>query len=69
MSNKYGPTRGELQFRLALSVAGLIVVAAALVYRGLPSGPGGWEAIGIGTAFFGGTSVWSLWKLIRRDHS
>lgn len=69
MSKKYGPSRGELLFRLALSVVGLSGVAAALIYRGLPSGPGGWEAIGISTVFFGGTTAWSLWKLIRRDHS
>ncbi|WP_299371021.1 hypothetical protein [uncultured Tateyamaria sp.] len=69
MSNKYGPTRGDLKFRLAVSLIGLAMVAGALAYRGLPQGPGGWEAIGLGTLFFGGTLLWTLRKLIRRDHS
>ena len=69
MTNKHGPTRGDLLFRLGFSLIGLTLVGAALAYRGWPQGPGGWEAIGLGTAFFGGTLIWTLWKLIRRDHS
>lgn len=69
MAQKHGPTRGELFFRLGFSLVGLGLVAIALVMRGLPTGPGGWEAIGLGTAFFGGTFGWTLYKLIRRDHS
>ena len=45
------------------------MVGVALLYRGLPQGPGGWEAIGLGTLFFGGTFAWSFWKLIKGDHS
>ncbi|WP_223421446.1 hypothetical protein [Tateyamaria pelophila] len=66
--NKYGPTRGDLKFRLAFSIVGLVLTSGALHYRGLPDGPGGWEAIGIATLFFGGTFVWTLFKLIRKDH-
>lgn len=69
MSNKYGPTRSDLKFRLAFSVVGLGLVGAALVYRGVPTSAGGWEAIGIGIAFFGGTLAWTLRKLIKGDHS
>ncbi|WP_299146985.1 hypothetical protein [uncultured Tateyamaria sp.] len=69
MTNKYGPTRNDLKFRLGFSLIGLVLVGAALAVRGLPTGPGGWEAIGLGTAFFGGTLIWTLRKLIRRDHS
>ncbi|WP_299286527.1 hypothetical protein [uncultured Tateyamaria sp.] len=69
MTNKYGPTRNDLKFRLGFSLVGLALVGAALAFRGLPTGPGGWEAIGLGTAFFGGTLIWTLRKLIRRDHS
>ncbi|WP_299138573.1 hypothetical protein [uncultured Tateyamaria sp.] len=69
MTNKHGPTRGDLKFRLGFSLLGLALVGAALAVRGLPQGPGGWEAIGLGTLFFGGTLVWTLRKLIRRDHS
>ncbi|MEL7098026.1 MAG: hypothetical protein AAGM84_04285 [Pseudomonadota bacterium] len=68
MKNKYGPTRGDLMFRLTFSVLGLAAVIGALLYRGLPTGPGGWEAIGIATIFFGGTFAWTMWKLIKKDH-
>ena len=66
--NKYGPTRGDLKFRLAFSGVGLVLLVSAIAYRGWPKGPGGWEAIGIATVFFGGTFVWTLIKLIRGDH-
>ena len=69
MTNKYGPTRSDLIFRLGFSVAGLTLTGTALLYRGLPTGPGGWEAIGIATLFFGGTLIWTLRKLIHRYHS
>jgi len=66
--NKYGPTRGDLKFRLAFSLAGLAAVVAAIAYRGWPQGPGGWEAIGITALFFGGTTLWTAIKLIKKDH-
>ncbi|MFL4469849.1 hypothetical protein ACERZ8_08220 [Tateyamaria armeniaca] len=69
MTNKHGPTRSDLIFRLCFSLAGLVMVCAALLYRGLPTGPGGWEAIGIAVLFFGGTCGWTLWKLLKGDHS
>ncbi|MEL6451646.1 MAG: hypothetical protein AAFQ19_10320 [Pseudomonadota bacterium] len=65
MTQKYGPTRGDLKFRLGFSVVGLALVAGALVYRGLPQGPAGWEAIGISILFFGGTLIWTLLKLAK----
>lgn len=68
MTNKFGPTSADLKFRLVFSVVGLALTLGALLYRGLPTGPGGWEAIGIATLFFGGTFVWTLIKLIRKDH-
>ena len=61
--SQHGPSRGDLIFRLVFSLAGLALVGAALAYRGLPQGPGGWEAIGIATIFFGGTALWTLNKL------
>lgn len=68
MARKFGPTRGELRFRLILSGAGLVAVIAALLFRGLPTSAGGWEAIGIATLFFGGTFLYTLRKLVQRDH-
>lgn len=69
MSNKFGPTRADLKFRLIFSVCGLALVAGALLFRGLPTGPAGWEALGISILFFGGTCGWTGWKLIKGDHS
>lgn len=67
--SKYGPTKSDLKFRLIVAVLGLALTAGALVIRGLPAGPGGWEAIGIATLFFGGTLIWTLRKLIRKEYS
>ncbi|WP_299599798.1 hypothetical protein [uncultured Tateyamaria sp.] len=69
MTNKHCPTRGDLLFRFWFSLAGFSLLIGALVFRGIPQGPAGWEVIGLATLFFGGTLVWTLWKLIRRDHS
>ncbi|WP_300033559.1 hypothetical protein [uncultured Roseobacter sp.] len=66
--NRFGPSRGDLTFRAAFAVAGLAMTGFALVWRGLPQGPGGWEAIMISVVFFGGTLIWSLRRLIRRDY-
>lgn len=66
---KYGPTKAELKFRCVVGSVGLMMVAGALAYRGLPTSAGGWEAIAIGTLFFGGTLAWSIRKLLRGDHS
>jgi hypothetical protein len=63
--NPYGPTRGELKFRLAVSLAGFALMVFALVYRGIPDGPALVEVVGIAGLFFGGSAVWSavrLWK-------
>ena len=65
MANKFGPTRGELWFRMAVGVGGLGFLAYALSVRGMPSGPALFEVLGIGGVFFGGTiglSAWRLWK-------
>ena len=67
--NKYGPTRGDLKFRLWFSVAGLAMMVGVLIYRGLPRDPAGYETIALATLFFGGTFVWTLRKLIRKDYS
>jgi hypothetical protein len=66
--NKYGPTRGELQFRLAFSLAGLAFLGVAIALRGLPQGPALVEVIGVAGLFFGGTAILSARRLIRRDH-
>ena len=65
---KYGPTRGELWFRLVVSVLGLAFLAAAISLRGLPDGPALVEVVGVALALFGGTAVWTIKRLIRREH-
>lgn len=66
--NKFGPTRGELKFRLAISALGLALLLGALALRGVPTSAGGWEAVGIAGLFFGGSFAWTLRKLLRHDH-
>ena len=63
--NRFGPSRGELKFRLAASCVGLCLMMAALFLRGVPTGPAFVEVVGIAGAFFGGTAVWSLYRLYR----
>ena len=63
MTNKFGPSRKELKFRLYASLAGLVMLVTAIGLRGLPKGPAMFEVIGIAGAFFGGTFIWALVKL------
>ena len=63
MANKYGPTRGELWFRMAVGIIGFALLIAVVTARGMPSGPALVEVVGIGGVFFGGTVLWSAWKL------
>lgn len=67
--SKYGPSKKELQFRLIVSVVGLALLAAALTYRGMPQGVAVFETIGIAGVFFGGSLVWTLKKLLRKEFS
>ena len=60
-----GPPRGELWVRLAVSLAGLAMMLAALVVRGVPEGPALVEVVGIAGLFFGGSAVWCARRLWR----
>lgn len=60
--SQFGPTRGELKFRLTFSLCGLIAMVFAVAYRGI-GGIAAFEIIGIAGAFFGGTTIWSAWQL------
>lgn len=63
---KFGPSRGELWFRLVFSIAGLVLLVVAVQLRGV--GGMAWvEIVGMSTLFFGGTAIWTIRKLIRRD--
>lgn len=64
--SKFGPSRAEIKFRLWASLAGLALLAVALLVGGLPMGPAAFEIIAIAGAFFGGTFIWSLVKLRKR---
>lgn len=63
--SKYGPSRGELKFRLAvgLFICGLLVAAA--IVKGVPTGLVGVELYVVCGSFGLGTVAWSLWKLTR----
>lgn len=63
--NRFGPSRGELKFRLVVSLAGFALMLAALFARGIPKGPAIVEVVGLAGLFFGGSAIWSairLWK-------
>ena len=66
---KYAPTKADLKFRLAFSVAGLVMMVGAILYRGWPPGPAMIEILIIATAFFGGTAVWTIRKLTKGEYS
>jgi xanthosine utilization system XapX-like protein len=67
--NRHGPGRGELWFRLAFSLAGLVLVVVAGTVHGLPSGPALVEVFGIAGMFFGATAAWSAWRLFKRKQA
>ena len=61
----HGPDWGEHVFRAAFSLAGLLLLAVAAFLRGPPQGLASFEMFFIAGAFFGGSLLWSLWKLWR----
>ena len=67
--SKYGPSKADLKFRLAFSVAGLAMMVGAIAYRGMPVGPAMFEILGIASVFFGGTAIWTIRKLIKGEYS
>lgn len=67
-NRKFGPSRGELKFRLYASFAGLALMTGGLVFKGLPSGPTFFEVVVIAGGFFGGTALWAAFKLNNRDY-
>lgn len=63
---KFGPSRGELIFRLVFSLAGLALMAVALALHGV--GGIAWvEVVIMAGTFFGGTAIWTGIRLFRRD--
>jgi hypothetical protein len=65
---RFGPTRGELWFWLWTSAGGLGLVAFAILFRGLPSGPALAEVVGLAGLVFGYLGGRSIKRLIRREH-
>jgi hypothetical protein len=61
---KFGPTRGELWFRLIVSVFGLALMIVAVTARGV-QGIAWVEVVGLASVFFGGTAIWAAIRLFR----
>ena len=59
-----GPNRGEHKVRVAIGVLGLGLAAGGFALTGINS-LAAFEIILISTAFFGGTALWSAWKLYK----
>lgn len=69
LMRKFAPTRGEYLFRLLAGLCGVaLTIAAALYLRATSDAPLG-ELWIFGLGFFGGTAIWSAWKLWKGDHS
>jgi hypothetical protein len=66
VSDRFGPSRGEIKLRLAISFGGLAMLIGAYAFNGI-GGIASLEIAIIGTAFFGGSAVWCLRKLTRKD--
>lgn len=64
---KYGPSRGELWFRLIASVFGLGFVGVAIALRGVPSGPAFFELILLGGGFFVALGLFSARSLLKTN--
>lgn len=64
--SRFGPTRAELRFRLVFSLAGLALLIAAYASRGI-SGIASLEIAIFGSAFFGGSALWCIWQLRKKD--
>jgi hypothetical protein len=65
--NRFGPSRGELKLRLAISVAGLAFLIGGFLRTGI-FGIASLEIVIIGAAFFGGSALWSGWQLWTSRH-
>jgi Flp pilus assembly protein protease CpaA len=66
VSNRFGPTRAEVKLRLAISLGGLALLIGAYAFNGI-GGIASLEIAIIGTAFFGGSAVWCILRLRRKD--
>ena len=64
--SKFGPTRGEVKLRLAISLCGLALLIWAYATNGIGS-IASLEIAIIGTAFFGGSALWCIVRLTRKD--
>lgn len=62
--SKYGPTRREWKFRLAVGVFGLVLLAGAYAFNGI-NGIASLEIAIISGAFFGGSIFFSI-RALRR---
>ena len=59
----HGPKRGELLFRFCFSLAGLGLLIGAVLVRGIANSAALVEVIGIAGLFFGGSALWTGYKL------
>lgn len=60
-----GPSRKELWFRIAFSLAGLGLLGVTIALRGISNSAALVEVVGIAGLFFGGTALWSAIRLWR----
>jgi hypothetical protein len=67
--SKFAPSSAEYRFRLVAGVLGVLLTIGASVYLRATSNAHLGELWVFGLGFFGGTVIWSAWKLYKGDHS
>ncbi|MEM8592350.1 MAG: hypothetical protein AAGF13_07465 [Pseudomonadota bacterium] len=67
-NRKFGPTKGEYQFRVAMGAVIVALVSYAFFAKGMPHGIASSESILFGSLFGLFLLVHSSWKLVKGDY-
>ena len=65
--NHFGPTRGEILFRLTVSLLALVMLAVAVSLRGIPGDTTIAQALGLAAIFLASSTYWNLRAMRRLD--
>ena len=68
MSRRFAPSRREYMIRLIVGLSGVALTIGAALYLRATSEAHLGELWIFGLGFFGGTAIWSGWKIWNGDH-
>ena len=63
--NHFDPDRGELKFRLTVSVVGFLLLVLGVALRGMPGEPVNAQIVAITGAFLAASAGVTLWRMRR----